>query len=228
MPWLSRHCDLIIISKSEVKSDFLPNHWTKSYEPGVYCEVLDNAKKMAVESKDSAGKRASTSGIMIQDGGDFEKALECQIWIDTINEGSEQLNEVQNECAGVKTNGWCPKWLTWLCQDDTKNCSVQSSPDMINKQFQIPLETLLINRNLAITVFSFIITHVWYKEREHAPPPPHLTTTTCSRPTTTQSKSYDVSFFNFSSFFIQRARMHATTTHSTTYSRPTPKVSHIM
>jgi len=46
------HHHLLISPYSEVKSIFLPNHWTKYYEPGVVREVLNDAKKMAVASKD--------------------------------------------------------------------------------------------------------------------------------------------------------------------------------
>jgi hypothetical protein len=37
------HYYLRISSYPEVKSNFLPNHWTKSYKPGVYREALDDA-----------------------------------------------------------------------------------------------------------------------------------------------------------------------------------------
>ena len=59
------HPHLKISPCSGVKPTFLPNHWTKLYEPGVDREALDNARKMAVESNDSARKRANASGVTI-------------------------------------------------------------------------------------------------------------------------------------------------------------------
>ena len=48
------HYYLRISSYPEVKSNFLPNHWTESYKPGVYREALDDAKTMVAKSDESA------------------------------------------------------------------------------------------------------------------------------------------------------------------------------